>query len=216
MLRREVIFAMLDDAIDLLPPTKLHKIARKYLDEAGLKQDNRKKKASLLMDVRAFEKASRAGEYYEPFMVNSKNCMEQSPGTAAWIAEFRRLLDRCATEEKKGKPAEVRKAFDILFGLLDCIDEGNDDVIFFADEGGSYEVGVDWEGILPHWFRVLAATAAPEEYAQRITALIGRHYHYGRDKMLAVARRIATPMQRAALAGAASPRPLAVRHGTRR
>lgn len=77
-------------------------------------------------------------------------------------------------------------------------------------------LGVDWEGILPHWFRVLAATAAPEEYAQRITALIGRHYHYGRDKMLAVARRIATPMQRAALAGAASPRPLAVRHGTRR
>jgi len=216
-LKREIIFSMLDEAIDLLPPTKLHKIARKYLDEADLQPDNRYiKKASLLKDVKAFDTASRAGEYYEPFMVNSRNCMEQSTGTTAWIAEFHGLLDRCTAEAKKGKPSDVRESFDILFGLLDRIDEGNDDVIFFADEGGSYEVGVDWEGVLPHWFRVLAATASPEEYAERITALIGRHYHFRRDKMLAVGRRIATPIQRAALAGAASPRPPARRRGTRR
>ena len=38
---------------------------------------------------------------------------------------------------KKEKPAELREAMDILFGLLDHIDECRDDVIFFADEGGS-------------------------------------------------------------------------------
>jgi len=32
---------------------------------------------------------------------------------------------------------EAREAFDILFGLLRHIDEGHDDVIFFADEGRS-------------------------------------------------------------------------------
>jgi hypothetical protein len=97
-------------------------------------------------------------------------------------------------------PAEVRQAMDILFGLLNHIDEGHDDVIFFADEGGSWQVGVDWAKVLPVWFKVLSATAEPEEYAARITALLSCHYSYGRDKMLAIARRTATPDQRTALA----------------
>ena len=83
----------LDEAIDLLPPAKLHKIVRKYLDLKRLHPDSEKAtKASLLANVKAFEKASLAGEYYESFDVNSKNFMEQSRGTTHWIAEFRRLL----------------------------------------------------------------------------------------------------------------------------
>ena len=49
---------------------------------------------------------------------------------------------------------------------------------------------------------ILSATAAPSEYAERITALLKRHYNYGRDKMLVVARKTATPEQRQALADA--------------
>jgi hypothetical protein len=86
---------------------------------------------------------------------------------------------------------------------LDYIDEGNDDVIFFADEGGSWQVGVDWDRVLPPWFKVLSATAAPEEYAERITSLLEHHYNYARDKMLVVARKTAAPGQRKALADAA-------------
>ncbi|MGA8053664.1 MAG: hypothetical protein WCA12_07345, partial [Burkholderiales bacterium] len=202
-LGHECVFYMLDDAIDLLPPAKLHKIAKKYLDLKGLRPVSDKgPKANLLAEVKAFEKASRAGEYYESFMVTSKNYMEQSTGTTAWIAECRRLLDRCVAEEKKGTPADVREAFDIIFGLLDYIDECNDDVIFFADEGGSWQVGADWDRVLPPWFRVLSATAAPEEYAARITSLLNHHYNYGRDKMLSIARKTATPEQRTALADA--------------
>src|ERR1039457_619033 len=96
--------------------------------------------------------------------------------------------------------AEVREAMDVLFGLLTHIDKGNDDVIFFADEGGSWQVGVDWARVLPVWFKVLSATAEPEEYAERITAMISRHYSHDRDKMLALAHRTATPGQRKALA----------------
>jgi hypothetical protein len=199
-LGHEYVFYMLDDAIDLLPPAKLHQIAKKYLDIKSLRLDSQiKTKANLLVAVKAFDKASRAGEYYESFMVNSKNHMEQSTGTTAWIAEYRRLLDRCVTEEKKGNAADVREAFDILFGLLDYIDECNDDVIFFADEGGAWQVGVDWDRVLPPWFRVLSATVSPGEYAELITALLEHHYNYGRDKMLAVARKTATPEQRKAL-----------------
>jgi hypothetical protein len=215
-LGHEYVFSMLDDAIDLLPPAKLSKIAKKYLDLKSLRPDiETKTKANLLADVKAFDKASRASAYYESFMVNSKNYTEQSTGTTAWIAEYRRLLDRCVAEETKGSPAEVRAAFAILFELLDYIDECNDDVIFFADEGGSWQVGVDWKRVLPPWFRVLSATATPGEYAERIRSLLEHHYDYGRDKMLAVARKTATPEQRAALASASGTQVHGRRHGAR-
>jgi hypothetical protein len=153
---------------------------------------------SLLADVKLFEKASLAGEYYESFGVNSRNYTQTSAGTRAWIADYLRLLDRCVINAKKSNPAEVREAMDILFGLLNRIDQGHD-VIFFADEGGSWRVGVDWAKVLPVWFKVLSATEEPEKYAERITALRSSHYH-GRDKMLAIARRTATTHQRKALA----------------
>lgn len=201
-LGHEYVFYMLDDAIDLLPPTKLHQLVRKYLDVDSLRPDGKSgAKANLLAAVKAFDQASRAGEYYESFMVNSRNYMEKSTGTTAWIAEFRRLLDRCVAEHGNLQSAESREAFDVLFGLLDHIDECHDDVIFFADEGGAWQVGVDWARVLPSWFRALSATAAPSEYAERITTLLRRHYAYGSEKMLALARKIATAEQREALAG---------------
>jgi len=200
-LGNEYVFFMLDDAIELLPRAKLHKLAKKYLDLKQLRQDAEPATSpSLLADVKRFEKASLAGEYYESFGVNSKNYTQQSAGTSSWIAEYLRLLDRCVIKAKKSNPVEVREAMDILFGLLNHIDKGNDDVIFFADEGGSWQVGVDWAKVLPVWFKVLSATAEPQEYAERITALLSCQYRYGRDKMLAIARRTATTHQRKALA----------------
>jgi hypothetical protein len=205
----------LDDAIDLLSPSQLHKIARKYLDLKELRPDDEKAtKPSLLADVKAFEKASLAGEYYESFNVNSRNCMEQSTGTTAWIAQCRRLFERCVAQEKKGDPSELCQAFSVLFGLLDHIDECNDDVIFFADEGGSWQVGVDWDKVLPPWFRALSATATPEEYAGRITTLLAHHYDYGRDKMIAVAREAGTPDQRKAITVVANRQTAHPRRGT--
>jgi hypothetical protein len=83
----EYVFYMLDDAIELLPPAKLYTIAKKYLDLKPLYPDAEPAtRPSLLMDVKGFEKASLAGEYYESFFVNSKNYREQSAGTSAWIA----------------------------------------------------------------------------------------------------------------------------------
>ncbi len=102
-------------------------------------------------------------------------------------------------EAKTGDPVEVGEAFDVIFGLLDRIDECRDDIIFFADEAGAWQVGVDWEKVLPPWFRVLSATAEPEEYARRIVDLLKQYYEYESAKMLAVARKIATPGKRQAL-----------------
>ncbi|HZR21219.1 MAG TPA: hypothetical protein VFE51_28315 [Verrucomicrobiae bacterium] len=130
----EYVFYMLDDAIELLSPAKLYQLAKKYIDLKRLQPDaEQAAKPGLLTDVKRFEKASLAGEYYESFDVNSKNCMEKSAGTCAWIAEHDRLLNRCVSSAKGSEPAEVRQAIDILFGLLDHIDECLDDVIFFAE-----------------------------------------------------------------------------------
>jgi hypothetical protein len=195
----EYVFYMLDDAITLLPQTKLRKLIAQYLNPTELRSHGERKE-DLLADVKAFEKASLTGKYYQAFSVNSKNYTEKSRGTLAWIADCCRLLERCVAHPKKKDPATVCQAFEIIFSLLSKIDEGTDDILFFADEGGSWEVGVDWENVLPAWFKVLSATAGPSEYTQGITTVLERHYKHGRIKMLAVARKIATPAQRQALA----------------
>jgi hypothetical protein len=194
----EYVFHMLDDAITLLPQTKLRKLTAQYLNLAQVRSDGERKE-NLLADVKAFEKTSLAGKYYQAFAVNSKNYREESNGTLAWIADCLRLLERCVTQSKKEDPKTVCQAFEIIFGLLSKIDEGNDDILFFADEGGSWQVGVDWENVLQAWFRVLSATTGPSEYAERITTVLKRHYKHGSTNMLAVARKIATPAQRQAL-----------------
>jgi hypothetical protein len=150
------------------------------------------------LQVKAFEKTGLAGAYHEPFDVDCENFMEKSRGTAVWIAGCRRLLDRCVRQANTSDPGEVCQAFDIIFGLLDRIDEGRERLVF-ADEDGAWQVGVDWEEVLPRWFKVLSATAAPEQYWRRIDVLLEGHYRYGSARMVAVARKAATPAQRHAL-----------------
>jgi hypothetical protein len=81
----EYVFYMLDDAITLLPRTKLRRLIAQYLNPAELRPDGERKE-NLLADVKAFQKASLTGKYYHAFAVNSKNYMEKSSGTLAWIA----------------------------------------------------------------------------------------------------------------------------------
>jgi hypothetical protein len=157
-------------------------------------------KRDLLAEVQAFQKACLAREYYEAFDVNSKNCTKSSLGTLAWIADFRRLLFRCVEESKKRNVANVRRAFDILFDLLDRFDDADDRMVFFADEGGSWMVGIDWKRILPAWFRVLSDKADPAEYVQRFEAFVGRYCNYQCTELPGEARQVATPSQRKELA----------------
>jgi hypothetical protein len=92
----EYIFYMLDNAITLLPQTKLRKMIALYLNPAELRPDGASK-GKLLADVKVFQKASLAGKYYQAFAVNSKNYTEESSGTVAWMADCRRLLEHHGT-----------------------------------------------------------------------------------------------------------------------
>ena len=189
---------VLDDAIALLSATRLEQLAERHFNLQGLRAST-PGPAALLAEVRAFDKASRAGEYYEDFRVNSKNYMEVSGGTKAWIAECERLLACCVRAVGKKGVAEMREAFEIVFALLRHVDEGLDDVVFFADEGGSWQVGVDWDKVLPAWFACLAMTVEPQEFSRRVVDIVDRFASYDRDLLLSIAAQTGSMEQKKAL-----------------
>jgi hypothetical protein len=84
-----------------------------------------------------------AGEYYKEAPVTTWNREKNSRGARCWIADFCRLLDRCAAESTTTNIVDV------------CLDDGTDEGILNAEEGGSWMVGIDWKGVLPVWCRVL-------------------------------------------------------------
>jgi hypothetical protein len=140
-----------------------------------------------------------AGDYYEYFGVNSRNFMQKSEGTELFLAEFDRLMYACIREPSRGPRAPVREAFELLFQLLRRIDEGHDDVIFFADEAGSWQVGVDWSAALPAFFQCLADSASPDDFAREVNRTIEDFAEYDRSRHLTAARRVANAQQKAAL-----------------
>jgi hypothetical protein len=154
----------------------------------------------LLAEIRKFHEASMRGDYYESFAVSSKNCMDMSEGTEAFMAEFDRLVDKCIRAVEAQEPrAPLRESFELLFGLLRYIDECNDDVIFFADEGGAWQVDVDWRAALPAYFRCLADTASPDEFAREVHRAIRDFAEYERPRHITAARRVASAEQKAAM-----------------
>jgi hypothetical protein len=105
----------------------------------------------------------------------------------------------CARASEKTPGPPLREAFELLFGLLRHIDEGHDDVVFFADEGGSWQVGVDWRAALPAYFRCLAHSASPEGFAREVGRAIKDFADHERPRHLTAARRVASAEQKTAL-----------------
>lgn len=127
--------------------------------------------------------------------VNVKNLMVRSRGTDAFVAEFDRLLRQCSRAVGAGQHNAAREAFEFLFGLLRRIDEAHDDVVFFADEAGSWQVGVNWRNVLPAYFRCLAETASAEEFAGTVDQVIRAFAENERAWHLSTAQAMATAAQ---------------------
>jgi hypothetical protein len=203
-LKKEELFQILRDAYQVLPASAVVAVFGSYVDlnMLDLPSSSRKNAAppGLLEAVQSFHDRSLAGQYYESFQVNSKNFMERSEGTELWIRECNQLFDRCVELSAQGNPEEIHLAMDLLFELLAQLDTGSDEIIFFADEGGSWQVGIDVEKVLPAYFTSLAAVAEPEEYASRVVEVIKEHGSYASEKFLDAARKTANELQRKALA----------------
>lgn len=199
-LRKGDHLRLLDRAIDLLPKTRLHALVADRARPEDLKPDSRSPKtAALITRVRAFHDASLRGDYYESFAVNARNCTERSAGTDRFIADCDRLLGLCVKHTAEGRYAEAASAFELVFAVLRHIDECLDDVVFFADEAGAWQIPVDWRTVLPAWFTSLAAVAEPEDFAANVVLAVDHHVRYDRDRYLEMAHRVATAPQRKAL-----------------
>lgn len=196
------VLDLLERAIELLPKTKLPALIEGYIKL----EDVHPSPEELLEDTRAFHAGSLSGRYYECFNVNSKNCRRLSHGTKRWVAECLRLLDLCVAMVKAGETQGAGDAFELIFNLLHEINNEPDQIIFFADEHGSWQVGVDWDKVLPAWSACLAARAEPAEFAELVHAMISYYEHYSAKKLLAAARRVANPEQAAALKALPAPK----------
>ncbi|OGF22019.1 MAG: hypothetical protein A2V63_03660 [Candidatus Eisenbacteria bacterium RBG_19FT_COMBO_70_11] len=185
-------------AIEIVPRAKLGALVG---DNVRLDQlvEEKRGAAPLLDEVRNFHDASLGGEYYDSFDVSSKNFMDKSEGTDAFIAEFDRLIGKCVCAAAKGPHASLREAFELLFALLRSIDKDPDSVVFFADEAGSWQVGVDWRAVLPTYFRCLVEDTPGDDFAREVDRAIADFADYERPRHLAAARRVANAEQKAAL-----------------
>ena len=197
-LRRGDLLIIAERAAELVPRAKLGALLGDLVQIDALTKASGAQ-VPLLKQVQKFHTAALAGKYYQDFSVNSRNFMERSAGTHAFIAEFDRLLGTCVRAADTGPPGAVREPFELLFGLLRHIDEASDDVIFFADEAGSWQVGVDWRTVFPAYFRCLAGTATADEFAANVDRAIADFADHERPRHLAAARKGASAAQRAAL-----------------
>jgi hypothetical protein len=200
----EDLLVLLDRAIDLLPKTKLPKLIKDYARPTDLRPD-RDSATGLLAAVRRFHQESLKGRYYEDFNVNSKNYREKSRGTQTWIAECHRLLDLCVAASTTGDLVETRTTFELIFNLLFEINECRVDIIFFADEHGAWQVGVHWREVMPAWFRCLAASTEPDDYARLVHAMISYYAHWETKQLIPAALALANADQAAALAALPPP-----------
>lgn len=197
--RREVL-EVLDRALDAVPAARLARVAGSRMPLEELAPDD-----DLLGQIEAFCRESYRGKFYRPFDVNWKNSTQKSRGTERWIAECQRLFKRCVKEAAGLELAQLHQALKALMDLLREVDGGSIEIVFWADEGGSYEVHVEWEKVLPLWFRCLASTSTPEEYAREVMKALKDFFVHDRSSCRKKALSLATPAQRAALAAALRP-----------
>lgn len=174
----QYIFAMLDEAVGLLPKAKLEFLVRRYVSQERMQKEvpTSKIRPTLRAEVGDFVERSRRGDYSESFNVNSKNCTEQSNGATAWIEDCNRLLDRCVARAKaKRGRSEAQEAIESLFDIIDLAASCEVEVVFFADEGGLWSFGIDWRTVIEAWVTCAAHVEVDDgEIEARSTKVLTR------------------------------------------
>ena len=195
---RGSLLMIVERAIELLPDETLAILLRDFL-HVPRREAGEALAPSLLDQVRTFHDASLRGNYYESFAVNSKNDMDHSSATDAFIAEFDRLIGMCMRADGVRAQSTAVEAFELLFAVLRRIDEDADSVVFFADEAGSWQIPVDWEAVLPIYFQCLAEGSSAENFANKVDSVIAHHWRHRRPQLLAAAQTVASAEQQTAL-----------------
>lgn len=124
--------------------------------------------------VEAFCRAARSRCYYQELWLQGQPSSLNSPKTEDFGARLTLLFDLCMDHAETGEPREACEAFEKLFDLLREIDRfERDDIVFWADEPGTWQLGLEWSQILPPYLACLRRIVGPEELEARARASVG-------------------------------------------
>jgi hypothetical protein len=152
----------------------------------------------LLKRIKTFHTASLAGEYYAPFVIDSKNFMHIPEETKEWFDTLGNLLGECVRLTGRGDHYSAVKGFDLLYDLVDQMENGEE--IVFADEYGSWMITADEKNCIAAYLTSLSAIASPEAYTETALRLIRRDgLQSFSGKVYESAVRVATEEQTASL-----------------
>ena len=171
-LERDQLLVLFARTLRFVPATCLEQIFLEHAHPYEIGNVHQVERRPLVEAVRAFVEAALRGAYYLAFPVNSHNCTDKSGGTQTFEAQLDLLFDRCVDEAARGEPAEVVTAYELLFDLLREIDKFERDIVFFADEGGVWQLNLNWKRILPPFIRCLAKVTERGEFERRTEAVI--------------------------------------------
>ena len=114
--------------------------------------------------------------------------------TAAFIAECHRLLHLVCRASLAGQVRDARTRLE-LCALFREVDRFEVDFVYFADEAGAWQIGVDWREVLPAWARGVAAGESPDEFAVKVVSAIEEFAREDREVLIEGAMTLASTEQ---------------------
>jgi hypothetical protein len=158
-LDRDALMVLFARALAEVPVVRLERVFRDYVRPGQIGASKEQAEQGLLANVEKFYGLARRGHFYEEIPYRGS---QQSRGTELFVARCNALFDRSVALSGSGEPAEVRAAIEMLMDLMRRIDE--EDIVYFTDEAGAWQVHVLWDRVLPAYFVCLARTATRSEY----------------------------------------------------
>ncbi len=199
LLDRDDLLILLSRAFDRLDDPEVFDVVWDYVHAEDVVLRDAEG-TDFLSQIEAFHAKAVRGGFYQSFDVNSRNYMQKSAGTENFIAAHHRHTERCVRAAQGGHHDDARKGFELLVDLVRRIDDNPDDIVFFADEAGSWQLGVRWEQLIDAW----AATIShldPDAWAEYVDEHVLWVEYYERDRARERFAAIATADQRIALTG---------------
>lgn len=169
---------LLHRAVELLPDEAFPTLIADYIGLQDITSDGTPA-PGLIDEIRTFYDESLSGHFYEDFVVNWRNSLRRPKGTDIFIAEVERLVAACLRAADDGQNETVAEGLGLIVDLMRKIDACRDDIVFFADEAGSWQVGVLWDRVLPVWFRSLAPQMDADAWAGTVVDALNDFVYSG-------------------------------------
>ncbi len=152
----------------------------------------------LLQEIEEFHRASLAGDYYAPFMINSKNWTHVPEETEQWCDLFAGFVAKASRLTARRKHEQAVACFALLFELFDAFNSGKE--IVFAEEVGSWMIPTQEKVWIKDYLTSLAATSTPEAFTAAVLPMLRSDKFQSDSAQVArSARAVATPEQKAHL-----------------